>query len=55
MYTGYKSNVSINKSMSSVNTRTIGGLAETQLESLQREVDNYTRKLEQEKRRFTHA
>lgn len=43
MYTGYKGNTSVNKSMSSVNTRTLGG--ESQLEGLQREVDNYTRKL----------
>lgn len=50
MYTGYKGNTSINKSMSSVNTRVLGG--ESQLETLQREVDNYTRKLEQEKRRY---
>jgi len=38
MYTGYKVNTSINKS-------TVSGLNETQLESLQKEVDTYTRKL----------
>jgi hypothetical protein len=45
MYTGFKANTSINKSVTS-------GLNETQLESLQREVDTYTRKLEQEKRKY---
>jgi hypothetical protein len=39
MYTGFKVNTSINKSTIS------GDPTETQLETLQREVDNYTRKL----------
>lgn len=46
MYTGFKTNNSINKSLVSVDP------TESQLETLQREVDNYTRKLEQEKRKF---
>jgi chromosome segregation ATPase len=46
MYTGFKPNISVTKSITSVDP------SETQLETLQREVDNYTRKLEQEKRKF---
>jgi hypothetical protein len=39
MYTGFKTNNSVNKTLASVDP------TETQLETLQREVDNYTRKL----------
>ena len=39
MYTGFKGNSSVNKTVTSVDP------TETQLETLQREVDNYTRKL----------
>lgn len=46
MYPGFKANTSVSKSITSVDP------TETQLETLQREVDNYTRKLEQEKRKF---
>lgn len=46
MYTGFKPNSSVSKSIISVDP------TETQLETLQREVDNYTRKLEQEKRKY---
>lgn len=45
MYTGFKPNTSITKSITP-------GLGETHLESLQREVDSYTRKLEQEKKKY---
>lgn len=45
MYTGFKPNTSISKTITS-------GLGETQLETLQREVDNYTRRLEQEKKKY---
>lgn len=38
MYTGFKVNTSINKSI-------ISGRSETQVENLQKEVDTYTRKL----------
>lgn len=41
MYTGFKPNASVSRSINSVDP------TETQLETLQREVDNYTRKLEQ--------
>ena len=46
MYTGFKGNTSVNKSVTGVDP------TETQLETLQREVDNYTRKLQQQKRKF---
>lgn len=46
MYTGFKTSNSVNKSITTIDP------TETQLETLQREVDNYTRKLEQEKRKF---
>jgi hypothetical protein len=49
MFTGYKPSNSLNKSINSQMTK--GSANVSQLESLQREVDNYTRKLEQEKRR----
>ena len=45
MYTGFKANTSANKTV-------VSREAETQLETLQREVDNYTRKLEQEKKKY---
>lgn len=45
MYTGFKPNTSVSKTM-------VSGLGETQLETLQREVDTYTRKLEQEKKKY---
>ena len=39
MYNGFKTNNSVNKSIVTIDP------TETQLETLQREVDNYTRKL----------
>lgn len=45
MYTGFKPSASLAKTITP-------GLAETQLETLQREVDTYTRKLEQEKKKY---
>ena len=45
MYTGFKPNTSVTKTV-------VSGLGESQLETLQREVDNYTRKLEQEKKKY---
>lgn len=45
MYTGFKANTSASKTIMSRES-------ETQLETLQREVDNYTRKLEQEKKKY---
>lgn len=47
MYTGYK--VNTNKSISSIQTKR--GLSETKVESLQKEIDHYTRRIEQEKRK----
>lgn len=46
MFTGFKPNASINKSLLSADP------TESHLETLQREVDTYTRKLEQEKRKY---
>ena len=46
MYQGFKPNQSTTKTVASIDP------TETQLETLQREVDNYTRKLEQEKRKY---
>ena len=48
MYTGYKLNT--HKSISSINTRR--GSSETKAETLQKEIDVYTRKIEQEKRKY---